>query len=49
MGSNFTVSMMIRDWTYCQMYVASLVGAIYSVHAKGNLAAYPVDPVEFFT
>ena len=47
MGSNFTASMMIRDWTYGQMYVAS--GAIYSVHAKGNLAAYPVDPVEFFT
>ena len=31
------------------MYAASLVGAIYSVHTKWNLAAYPMDPVEFFT
>ena len=23
MGSNFTVSMVIRDWTYGQMYVAN--------------------------
>ena len=48
MGCNSIVSVMIRHWTVGQMYVASLVSAIYGIHTKGNLAAYPVDPVEFF-
>ena len=39
LGSNLAVSLMIRDWTIGRMYAASLVGAIYSIHTKGNLAA----------
>ena len=31
------------------MYIANSVGAIDSIHTKENLAAYQVDPVEFFT